>query len=153
MFLEYLPAGTLLLTSAALFLFSGSFPKFALRGRVCEILTRLSSCLEITKDTEKWAEGRRDAIKAITAIVATVGVSREQGKKKALYQSRFFFAVYANNGLHCKPVRTITKNNDVLLRLTWAHNLAQLGAPQRLSSLPSKQTFESRMNAFSAKAD
>ncbi len=54
----------------------GSFPDFALEGRVDDVLEKLMSCLAITKETEKWAEGRRDAVKAITDIVKTVGVRK-----------------------------------------------------------------------------
>ena len=55
----------------------GSMPKFALEGRLEDILKRLVKCTEITKDTEKWAEGRRDAIIAINKIIETNKVSGE----------------------------------------------------------------------------
>ena len=57
----------------------GSFPDFALCGRVEDVLQKLMSCVEITKDTEKWAEGRRDAVLAVSAIVKTVGVKTVKG--------------------------------------------------------------------------
>jgi len=62
----------------------GSFPSFALRGRVGDVLELLIRGTEIQAETEKWAEARRDAINAISSIVKTVGVRREQG----YYQGR-----------------------------------------------------------------
>ena len=58
----------------------GSLPSFFLSGRVADVLEKLIKCLEITPETEKWAEGRRDAVTAIMGIVKTVGVKKEQGK-------------------------------------------------------------------------
>ncbi len=46
-----------------------------------DVLSKLMSCVEITKETEKWAEGRRDAVQAIANIVKTVGVKREKGER------------------------------------------------------------------------
>ena len=53
----------------------GSFPKFALRNSVQKIVQKLiSCCTEITKASEKWAEGRRDCLSAMAKIAKTVGV-------------------------------------------------------------------------------
>ena len=59
----------------------GAFPTFVLEDRVPDIVERLISGTEITKDTEKWAEGRRDCIFALTNIVKNVGIKKEQGTK------------------------------------------------------------------------
>jgi len=42
-----------------------------------DVLERLKSCLQITPNTEKWAEGRRDAAIAIATVLRTVGVKQE----------------------------------------------------------------------------
>ncbi len=60
----------------------GSMPTFALEHRVSDILNKLMACLRnVTKDNEKWAEGRRDVVLAATNIIKAVGIKREQGEK------------------------------------------------------------------------
>ena len=44
----------------------GALPKFMLSGKLRAVLSGLIAASEITKKEEKWAEGRRDALKAIT---------------------------------------------------------------------------------------
>ena len=55
----------------------GSLPSNVLKGRLDKILPVLIAKTKITKNTEVWAEGRRDVIKAIINITKTVGVSEE----------------------------------------------------------------------------
>ena len=55
----------------------GSLPANVLKGRLDKILPTLIDKTLITKNTEVWAEGRRDVIKSIINITKTVGVSEE----------------------------------------------------------------------------
>lgn len=58
----------------------GSFPEFALRGRVGDVLKKLIKCTEITPNTDKWAEGRRDSILALTSVAKRVGFAKDTGE-------------------------------------------------------------------------
>lgn len=44
----------------------GALPKFMICGKFQVILEALITASQITKKEEKWAQARRDAIKAIT---------------------------------------------------------------------------------------
>lgn len=50
----------------------GSLPKFMLKDDLSSILETLISVTYITSETLKWAESRRDAVKAITSICVTL---------------------------------------------------------------------------------
>jgi hypothetical protein len=53
----------------------GNLPKLILQGRLATILPALIERTKVNRtETEKWAEGRRDAIKAVNSIVKTFGV-------------------------------------------------------------------------------
>lgn len=52
----------------------GNFPKFMLLGKLNELISALLETLKITEFTLKWAESRRDSIKALISIVSTVGI-------------------------------------------------------------------------------
>jgi hypothetical protein len=53
----------------------GNLPKLILQGRLATILPALIERTKVNRiETEKWAEGRRDTIKAINSIVKTFGV-------------------------------------------------------------------------------
>ena len=55
----------------------GNLPKFILEGRLATVLPALIERTKVScAETEKWAEGRRDAVKAINAIVKTFGVAK-----------------------------------------------------------------------------
>ncbi len=54
----------------------GSLPKFAIQGRLDKILAALIQRTVPTSQTEFWAEGRRDAVKAMNNLVKTAGVAR-----------------------------------------------------------------------------
>lgn len=54
----------------------GSLPTFALKGRLDFILPTLIGRTVPSARTEVWAEGRRDAVKAIGNVVKTLGVHR-----------------------------------------------------------------------------
>ncbi len=55
----------------------GNLPGFVLRGRLDMILPALINRCKISSETEKWAEGRRDTVKAINSIVKSLGVVKE----------------------------------------------------------------------------
>lgn len=50
----------------------GSMPSFMLKNHLNEIISYLIKSTVITIETLKWAEGRRDSIKALTAICVTL---------------------------------------------------------------------------------
>ncbi|KAK6617706.1 hypothetical protein RUM44_005294 [Polyplax serrata] len=52
----------------------GDLPKFMILGKVNELISALLESLKITEYTLKWAESRRDSIKALVSIVSTVGL-------------------------------------------------------------------------------
>jgi len=55
----------------------GALPSFALAGRLDDVLPSLIACTTVQSQAEeKWAEGRRDAVRAITNIVKTFGVKK-----------------------------------------------------------------------------
>ncbi|KAL1505707.1 hypothetical protein ABEB36_005211 [Hypothenemus hampei] len=57
----------------------GSLPKFILLKNINYIINALISACKITVTTEKWAESRRDCVKALTLIISTL--SNELGKE------------------------------------------------------------------------
>ena len=57
----------------------GSLPKSVLKGRLDKVLSVLIEKTKITKNTEVWAEARRDVIKALINIIKTMGVSLGHG--------------------------------------------------------------------------
>lgn len=46
-----------------------------LQGRVASVIQALVGCTEMTDSTLKWAESRRDAVKALHTITATLGIA------------------------------------------------------------------------------
>ena len=53
----------------------GNLPAFVLKGRLATVLPALIERTKVTcLETEKWAEGRRDTVKAVNSIVKTFGV-------------------------------------------------------------------------------
>ena len=50
----------------------GVLPGSILRGKEEEVIHALIKCSKITEGTDKWAEARRDAVKALGSIVFTV---------------------------------------------------------------------------------
>ncbi|XP_075230882.1 tubulin folding cofactor D [Lycorma delicatula] len=52
----------------------GSLPNFMIKGCVKKIITSLIKCTKITDISSKWAESRRDAVRAITTICNIVGL-------------------------------------------------------------------------------
>ncbi|XP_041362453.1 tubulin-specific chaperone D-like [Gigantopelta aegis] len=55
----------------------GSLPKFMLHGQLEKVLTGLIQAATISESYVSWAETRRDALKAITSIIRTVGVESD----------------------------------------------------------------------------
>ncbi|XP_060577597.1 tubulin-specific chaperone D-like [Ruditapes philippinarum] len=62
----------------------GALPKFMLVGKLRPVLGGLIQATQITEKEEKWAEGRRDALKAITCVCNTVGVDKNGDLNKTL---------------------------------------------------------------------
>jgi hypothetical protein len=53
----------------------GNLPQCILKGRLATVLPALIGRTKVTgPETEKWAEGRRDTVKALNSIVKTFGV-------------------------------------------------------------------------------
>lgn len=52
----------------------GSLPEFILKGNLHTVIPALIKCTQITESTAKWAESRRDAVKALISVCTTVGV-------------------------------------------------------------------------------
>ncbi|GLG98265.1 Tubulin-specific chaperone D [Gryllus bimaculatus] len=52
----------------------GSLPDFILKGQLHIVLPALITCTQVTETTVKWAESRRDALKALVSVCTTVGV-------------------------------------------------------------------------------
>lgn len=46
-----------------------------LQGHVSSVIQALIGCTEITANTSKWAESRRDAVKALHTITSTLGIA------------------------------------------------------------------------------
>lgn len=63
----------------------GALPKFMLKNNLNHIITSLDKCTVITMETLKWAESRRDAIKALTAICVTLDYEIHTGILKKFY--------------------------------------------------------------------
>lgn len=57
----------------------GALPKFVVEDHVDEIVNSLLNCCSISNETLKWAESRRDAIKALISLATTL--ADEMGKK------------------------------------------------------------------------
>ncbi|XP_021918529.1 tubulin-specific chaperone D [Zootermopsis nevadensis] len=55
----------------------GSFPKFMFDEQLDIVIVALIQCSKITETTGKWAESRRDALKAVTSICLTVSSSED----------------------------------------------------------------------------
>ncbi|XP_064617512.1 tubulin-specific chaperone D-like [Liolophura sinensis] len=55
----------------------GALPKFMLEGKLKPVLASLIQTATVTVKQEKWAESRRDALKAITSVSCTVDVDPE----------------------------------------------------------------------------
>lgn len=52
----------------------GNMPSFMVIGKLNELIQALFESLKITQETLKWAESRRNSIKALVALVSTVGL-------------------------------------------------------------------------------
>lgn len=50
----------------------GVLPKFALHPNLNFVITSLIEASKITQHTSKWAESRRDAVKALTSVADTM---------------------------------------------------------------------------------
>ncbi|KAL4240380.1 hypothetical protein ACF0H5_001170 [Mactra antiquata] len=62
----------------------GSLPPFMLHGKLKPVLAGIIQATQITQKESKWAEARRDAIKALTRVCMTVGVERDGDPTRAL---------------------------------------------------------------------
>lgn len=71
----------------------GSLPEFMLRGRTDLVIDSVIKTMEITEMSLKWAESRRDALKALTMICNTIGTKENIGKKY-VFKITFVFNCY-----------------------------------------------------------
>uniref|UniRef100_A0A1B6E9Z8 Tubulin-specific chaperone D n=1 Tax=Clastoptera arizonana TaxID=38151 RepID=A0A1B6E9Z8_9HEMI len=55
----------------------GSLPAFMFEKDLNVVISNLITCATITENTSKWAEGRREALKALTSICTAVGFKRQ----------------------------------------------------------------------------
>ena len=65
----------------------GSLPAHLLEGRQEEVLQGLIRCSRVTEGTEAWAEARRDGLRALAAVAATVVATLDQKIVPHLYDS------------------------------------------------------------------
>ncbi|XP_035206135.1 tubulin-specific chaperone D-like, partial [Stegodyphus dumicola] len=65
----------------------GSFPQYILKGYVHEAIQCLSKCAEVTEEYSSWAEARRDAVKALSQVAATVGVDQTSDEQNVICQN------------------------------------------------------------------
>lgn len=54
--------------------FSGRFPLFVIKERTENIIESLIACTQITDETAKWAESRKEALHSLTMVCQTLGV-------------------------------------------------------------------------------
>uniref|UniRef100_A0A2A4J981 Tubulin-specific chaperone D n=1 Tax=Heliothis virescens TaxID=7102 RepID=A0A2A4J981_HELVI len=52
----------------------GSLPKFVLTEHLPAVIQSLIDCTKLTEGTQKWAEGRRDAVVGLTEVCQTQGI-------------------------------------------------------------------------------
>ncbi|KAJ8733225.1 hypothetical protein PYW08_001523 [Mythimna loreyi] len=52
----------------------GSLPKFILTEHLSTVIHSLIDCTKLTEGTQKWAEGRRDAVVGLTEVCQTQGI-------------------------------------------------------------------------------
>ncbi|OWF45618.1 tubulin-specific chaperone D-like [Mizuhopecten yessoensis] len=55
----------------------GALPKFIMKNKLKGILSGLMGATRVTEREKKWAESRRDAVKAITGVCKSVGVDKQ----------------------------------------------------------------------------
>lgn len=65
----------------------GALPAFILNGFVNSTIQALSKCAEITEEHSSWAEARRDAVKALSQVIATVGIKSDGNEENNICQS------------------------------------------------------------------
>lgn len=58
----------------------GNLPKFTLQPNLDFVIKALIESTEITANTLKWAESRRDAVKALTSVAVTMADNIGKGK-------------------------------------------------------------------------
>ncbi|XP_069124940.1 tubulin-specific chaperone D-like [Argopecten irradians] len=62
----------------------GAIPKFFLKNKLRGILSGLMGASKVTEKEKKWAESRRDAVKAITGVCKSVGVTKQGDQSQVL---------------------------------------------------------------------
>ncbi|KAK3089885.1 hypothetical protein FSP39_007355 [Pinctada imbricata] len=72
--------GTMETTSMGFSLAIGALPKFMICGKLEQILKDLIIASSVTPNHEKWAEGRKEALKALTRVCMAVGVQSSGSK-------------------------------------------------------------------------
>lgn len=67
--------------------FTGALPSFILKGYVRNTIQSLSKCAEVTEEHSSWAEARRDAVKALSQVAATVGIVADGNEADSICQA------------------------------------------------------------------
>ncbi|XP_033744746.1 tubulin-specific chaperone D-like [Pecten maximus] len=62
----------------------GAIPKFFIKNKLRSVLSGLMGASRVTEKEKKWAESRRDAVKAITGVCQTVGVDNDGEQSQVL---------------------------------------------------------------------
>lgn len=90
----------------------GNLPKFMIKGKVDELVSALLESLKITEPTLKWAESRRDSIKALVSLISTIGLemlyTESEEKKKDVI----------SNGAETSVATTFASKTMILPRLS-----------------------------------
>lgn len=113
----------------------GSLPAFMLQGRVSSVIQALIGCTEITESTAKWAESRRDAVKALHTITTTLGIAHGSKQTDAEKVTKSLVDDMYSCFLRCLSEYTMDSRGDVG---AWVREAA-MTALQVLTSLVVKQ--------------
>lgn len=54
---------------------------------MCSTIQGLSKCAEVTEEHSSWAEARRDAVKALAQVAATVGIVADGNEADSICQA------------------------------------------------------------------
>lgn len=113
----------------------GSLPGFMLKGRVSSVIEALIGCTEITESTLKWAESRRDAVKALHTITNTIGIAHGNKQSDPGKVNKSLVDAMYSCFLRCLSEYTMDSRGDVG---AWVREAA-MTALQVLTTLVVKQ--------------
>ncbi|XP_060071725.1 tubulin-specific chaperone D-like [Ylistrum balloti] len=100
----------------------GALPKFFIKNKLRGILSGLMGATRVTEKEKKWAESRRDAIKAITGVCKSVGVDKD-GDQSQVLCSQNISEVY-DTFFSAMQDYTLDSRGDVG---AWAREAAMIG--------------------------